>query len=268
MTASPARIAIMDSGLGGLTVLAEMQRALPGADLLYFADDAAFPYGALSDAQLIERVVRVVGAIIAQHTPDIIVLACNTASTLCLPLLRERFSTPFVGTVPAIKPAALQSRNGCISVLATPGTIARDYTSALIATHAAACHVTKVAAPHLAAYAEAELRGEPVDDATLSAALTPAFVGNGEQRTDTVVLACTHYPLLLPRLVTLAPWPVLWMDSAAAIARRAATLLGERPSQPAPQSVAYFTSGAAPSPMLQRSLQNFAIIAINPFPIP
>lgn len=265
MQQPPARIAVMDSGLGGLTVLTELRRALPAAHLLYFADDAAFPYGALTDAQLIDRVHRVVDAIIAQHAPDIVVLACNTASTLCLPTLRERFSVPFVGTVPAIKPAAHQSRNGCISVLATPGTIARDYTRDLIATHAAQCRVTKVAAPHLAAYAEAELRGEPVSDAEISAAIAPAFVEDGESRTDTVVLACTHYPLLLPRLIALAPWRVLWMDSAAAIARRTATLLGERPPQPAPQSIAYFTSGEPATPMLQRSLQNFSIVAINPF---
>lgn len=263
----PARIAIMDSGLGGLTVFAEVQRALPAAELLYFADDAAFPYGALSDAQLIARVTKVVDDIIAQQAPDIIVLACNTASTLCLPTLRERFATPFVGTVPAIKPAAQQSRSRCISVLATPGTIARDYTQELIATHAADCRVTKVAAPHLAAYAEAELRGEPVADTTIAEAIAPAFVQNGDRRTDTVVLACTHYPLLLPRLIALAPWPVTWMDAASAIARRTATLLGERPPHPDPHPGAYFTSGATASPILQRSLQNFAIVAIKPFSV-
>jgi glutamate racemase len=264
----PARIAIMDSGLGGLTVFAEMQKALPHAELLYFADDEAFPYGAMRDDALIARVLCVVGRIISDHQPDIVVLACNTASTLCLPSLRERFNTPFVGTVPAIKPAAQQSHSRCISVLATPGTIARDYTAELIATHAADCHVTKVASPLLATYAEAELRGEPVSDAELAAAIAPAFIEEGDARTDTIVLACTHYPLLLPRMRALAPWPVTWIDPAPAIARRAATLLGERPQHPAPQHSASFTSGKTPPLKLQRSLQNFAIVAITSLTIP
>lgn len=266
--ATPTRIAVLDSGLGGLTVFAEIARALPHAELLYFADDAAFPYGALDDGQLVARVLAVAEAIVTQHRPDIIVLACNTASTLCLPALRARFPLPFVGTVPAIKPAALGSQSRCLSVLATPGTIARDYTRELIATHAADCCVAKVAAPHLAAYAEAELRGEPVDDARIAGAIAPAFVEADGKRTDTVVLACTHYPLLLPRFIALALWPVTWIDPAPAIARRAAALLGECASRPAPPPRAFFTSGKPASPMLQRSLQNFAIVAINPFPLP
>lgn len=263
----PARIAVLDSGLGGLTVFAELRKALPTAEILYFADDAAFPYGALSEAQLVARVEQVVDSIITTHAPDVLVLACNTASTLCLPPLRARFSIPFIGTVPAIKPAAAQSQSRYISILATPGTIARDYTRELIATHAADCHVTKVAAPDLAAYAEAELRGEPVSDDAIAAAIAPAFAQGGGTRTDTIVLACTHYPLLLSRFEKLAPWPVTWMDAAPAIARRTAVVLGERPPHPAPEHHLYFTSGKSAPPMLQRSLQNFAIVAITPLPV-
>lgn len=263
----PARIAVMDSGIGGLSVFAEIRRALPGAELLYFADDAAFPYGRLDDATLIARVVQVVEAIISQHAPDLIVLACNTASTLCLPALRAKFSVPFVGTVPAIKPAALQSQSRCISILATPGTLARDYTRELIATHANGCHVIPISSPGLAAYAEAELRGEPVEDAKVLAAIAPAFVEHIGQRTDTIVLACTHYPFLLHRFTALAPWPVAWMDAAAAIARRTASLIGERPPHPAPLHKAHFTSGASIPHALQLALQNRSIAAINPFPV-
>lgn len=264
----PARIAVMDSGIGGLSVFAEIRQALPGAELLYFADDAAFPYGRLDEYTLVPRVAQVVEAIIDRHAPDLIVLACNTASTLCLPTLRSRFSVPFVGTVPAIKPAALQSQSRCISILATPGTLARDYTRELIATHAGDCHITAVPSPDLAAYAEAELRGEPVADGDILAAIAPAFVEYDGRRTDTVVLACTHYPFLLHRFTALAPWPVAWLDAAAAIARRTASLIGDRPAHPAPRHQAHFTSGASVPKALQLALQNRSIAAINPFPVP
>ena len=128
------------------------------------------------------------------------VIACNTASTLVLPHLRERFAIPFVGTVPAIKPAAQATRSRLITVLATPGTVARDYTRDLIETYAAGCRVNLVGSPRLAGFAEAELAGDPVADADLLAELAPCFVEDAGGRTDVVALACTHYPLLLPRL--------------------------------------------------------------------
>src|SRR6478735_6690409 len=121
-------ILVFDSGLGGLTVFAEVLKARPDARFVYAADDAGFPYGRLSEAVLAERVVAVMERLVVLHDPDIVVVACNTASTVVLPHLRKRFSIPFVGTVPAIKPAARTTRTGYISVLATPGTVARDYT--------------------------------------------------------------------------------------------------------------------------------------------
>ncbi|MBM3618665.1 MAG: glutamate racemase [Alphaproteobacteria bacterium] len=215
------RIAIFDSGIGGLTVFSEIAKVLPQADLLYFADNAAFPYGRFSDDVLVERVTALADRIIHNHAPDMVVLACNTASTLCLPVLRAQHpSVIFVGTVPAIKPAVAVSKSRKISVLATPATVRRDYTKALISEHAQDCTVHLVACPSLAEYAEAELRGEPVEDALLLQAISPAF----QEGTDAIVLACTHYPLLLPRMKALAPWPVEWIDSAPAIARRAASL--------------------------------------------
>src|SRR5690606_31075959 len=134
--------------------------------------------------------------LVERHAPDLVVIACNTASTLALPVLRKRFSIPFVGTVPAIKPAAAMSRSGRISVLATPGTVARDYTRELIAAHAGHCAVTLVGSARLAGHAERELRGDPVTDAEIAAELAPCFVADAGGRTDVVVLACTHYPLL------------------------------------------------------------------------
>lgn len=220
-------ILVFDSGIGGLSVVREMRAVMPAADLVYVADDAAFPYGDWEEPALTAHVVALVGDLIGQVNPTGIVIACNTASTLVLPPLRARHQLPFVGTVPAVKPAAETTRTGLISVLGTFGTIQREYTRALIEEHAAKHHVRLVGSGNLAALAEAHMRGEPVDDAAIWAEIEPAFVERDRKRTDVVVLACTHYPFLLPRLKALAPWPVRWIDPAPAIARRVVSVLGE-----------------------------------------
>src|SRR5215510_1515846 len=116
------RILFFDSGMGGLTVASAVRSAEPDATLIYAADNAAFPYGAWDEPELVRRIVVVVGKLIAATRPDLVVIACNTASTLALSSLREHYEVPFVGTVPAIKPAAEQTKSGMIGVLATPGT--------------------------------------------------------------------------------------------------------------------------------------------------
>jgi glutamate racemase len=225
----PPRILVFDSGLGGLTVYAEILRTRPNAQYVFAADDAAFPYGRLYGPELLARVELVIERLVARHRPDIVVIACNTASTLVLPHLRANFpEIPFVGTVPAVKPAAAASRSGLISVLATPGTVARDYTHDLIREYASQCQVTLVGSTPLAPFAEAFMRGEPVRDDEIRAEIAPCFVEETGRRTDTVVLACTHYPLLLLQFERLAPWPVAWIDPAPAIARRVNSVLIER----------------------------------------
>ncbi len=263
---SDSRLLVFDSGLGGLTVLDAIRRELPGASVRYLADDAGFPYGSWAEDALIERVVSVIAAELARHPADAVVIACNTASTLVLPALRERLTIPVIGTVPAIKPAAQQTRSGLVSVLATPGTVRRDYTKALIATYAADIAITLVGATGLAALTEAEMRGDPPDDAAICAEIEPCFVTREDDgaRTDVVVLACTHYPLLLKRFVRIAPWPVAWIDPAPAIARRTASVLGlPRPqmtgvpsSGPSIASIgeASFTSGRSPGADVVRAL--------------
>jgi glutamate racemase len=220
-------ILTFDSGLGGLSVLAEIRALLPGARHVYLADDAVFPYGALSDAALVARVVTVMQRFLPVYAPDVVVIACNTASTLVLPHLRAAFPMPIVGTVPAIKPAALRTASGLFSVLATPGTVRRDYTHDLISRYAPNAEVTLVGCGRLALLAEQALRGEHVADGAIVNEILPAFVQQDGRRTDTVVLACTHYPLLQARLAALAPWPVTWVNPAAAIARRVADVLGK-----------------------------------------
>jgi glutamate racemase len=219
------KVMAFDSGLGGLTVLAEIARSLPGADVVYAADDAAFPYGALEDSRLVARVVDVIGRLVAREAPDLVVIACNTASTLALPSLRAAFALPFVGTVPAVRPAVAATASGLVSVLATPGTVRREHTRAMIESFAGTAHVTLVGAERLAAYAEAELRGTAVDDDRIAAEIAPCFVAEGDRRTDAVALACTHFPLLTERFRALAPWPVAWIDPAPAIARRVRALV-------------------------------------------
>jgi glutamate racemase len=225
---SPPTILVFDSGLGGLTVLREIVKARPDAHYVYVADDEFFPYGHHDEDQIIARVVPLIGEMIAARDPDLVVIACNTASTLVMSHLRKQYSLPFVGTVPAIKPACAQSRTKRVSVLGTRGTVKREYTKTLIRDFAGDCEVTLVGAGELASLAEAALSGVEVSDSEISAELAPCFVGTGESdpaRTDTIVLACTHYPLLMDRLVALAPWPVDWIDPAPAIARRVSDLL-------------------------------------------
>jgi glutamate racemase len=230
-----------------------------------------FPYSRLAERDLLARIVALMERLIRSYDPDLVVIACNTASTIVLPTLRSRFAVPFVGTVPAIKPACAASASKLISVLGTEATVKREYTRALIREFAGSCAVTLVGSPRLAALAEAALRGEPVADEAIAAEIAPCFVDNGAGRTDTVVLACTHYPLLIDRLTRLAPWPVAFIDPAAAIARRVAELIGPAAARPnAVPAQALFTSRRAPSPALTAALERFGIgsVAAEEFDTP
>jgi glutamate racemase len=254
------KILVLDSGVGGLTVFGEIARARPDARFVYVMDDALFPYGKVAEDELVDHIVGVMDDFIAAHQPDLAVIACNTASTLVLPALRGRFSIPFVGTVPAIKPACAASVSKRISVLGTEATVAREYTHALIGTYGQGCDVTLVGSGGLAPLAEAVLAGGVASDAAIRAEIAPCFVADGGERTDTVVLACTHYPLLLDRFERLAPWPVRWIDPAPAIARRVVELVGPptgtHSDEPAP---AFFTSGRTPSSSLAAAFARFGL---------
>lgn len=238
-------ILVFDSGIGGLTVLHEARVLMPHKRFVYVADDAGFPYGDWEEEALKQRIVGMFADLIAAHRPELVIIACNTASTLVLADLRRVFpDTPFVGTVPAIKPAAERTRSRLVSVLATPGTVKRDYTRDLIRSYASRCNVRLVGSRNLARLAEAHIRGQAVSDAEILAEIEPCFVETGEARTDIVVLACTHYPFLANVFRRLAPWPVDWLDPAEAIARRALSLVGEAGPEPEEgKDVAVFTSG-------------------------
>lgn len=269
MTLRTQTILVFDSGLGGLTVLREVRRARPDARFVYAADDAGFPYGRWEEDALVARILAVMERLIGRFAPDLVVIACNTASTLVLPALRARFAMPFVGTVPAIKPAAERSATRHVAVLATPGTVRRDYTHALVRSFAGDCRVTLVGSSRLAPLAEAVLRGDAVDDDAVRVEIAPCFPQDGP-RTDVVVLGCTHYPLLTDRFDRLAPWPVTWLDPAPAIARRVVHLVGEPLIGHGGEDagLAVFTGGRDLSPALVRALTGFGLPRIDTEPVP
>ncbi|MDZ4792279.1 MAG: glutamate racemase [Hyphomicrobiales bacterium] len=249
---SAPRLLIFDSGLGGLTVARAIRESVPEALISYVADDAGFPYGALDDAALAARVVKVVGQAIEAVSPDAVIIACNTASTIALPPLRERYKIPFIGAVPAVKPAAGVSRTRLVSVLATPATVRRDYTRDLVAEHGQGCAFNLVGSDRLATMAERYAAGERVHDEAIAEEIKPCFIQQDGARTDVVVLACTHYPLIIERLERVAPWPVIWLDPSPAIARRAANVLAEMGfvigvGAQRPRGDIFFTSGATPT---------------------
>ena len=249
-------ILVYDSGLGGLSVMDSLRSRLPDAPFVYVADTAGFPYGSRSVAELNDRADRILQAAMRTYDIRLCVIACNTLSTLCLQELRARYPMPFVGTVPAIKTAASESKTRRFSLLATPRAAASDYTSRLIAEHAGACTVDRIGAPELAKLCEAQLLGEQVPDEALRRELTPAFLDDEKGRTDAIVLGCTHYPLLLERLKALAPWEVRFIDPAPAIALQASKLWQETATG---ECIAYVTD----EPSAKRYASVFAKFGLN-----
>lgn len=264
-----ARILVFDSGVGGLSILSALQKNLSSHphshQWLFCSDNAFFPYGLKQEAELVERVVCVLKQLYAQYQPDVIVIACNTASTVALPAVREQIPIPIVGVVPAIKPAAALSQSRCIGLLATPGTIARPYTQQLIQEFAADCTVIPVGSSELVWMAENYLRTGIVDQPALYNILTPLRNAIIKQQLDTVVLACTHFPLLIDALREQLPEVKYWVDSGEAIARRVAWCLEKRVHDDSithhtvnlDTHVAIFTRDDGNTDTLQRSLAHF-----------
>lgn len=256
-------VLVFDSGIGGLTVLREARVLMPGRRFVYVADDAAFPYGNWEEAALKSHILGLFARLLDRFQPAISVIACNTASTLVIEALRQWFpDQPFVGTVPAVKPAAERTRSGLVSVLATPGTVKRQYTRNLIRRWASKCHVRLVGSVNLAGLAETYMREGFVEEEAVRAEIEPCFVEQEGRRTDIVVLACTHYPFLVNRMRKTAPWPVDWLDPAEAIARRAVSLLAplDESAEPNGADIAFFTSGEADF-VTRRLMQGFGLSA-------
>src|SRR3954468_7803618 len=195
-----APILFFDSGVGGLSVLAPTRALLPNAPIVYAADSAGFPYGKRSEAEIASRVPALLGRLVERFRPRVAVIACNTASTIALDHVRAALDLPVVGTVPAIKPAAELSKSRVIGVLGTEATVRQPYVDDLAARFAADCTIIRHGSPELVELAEAKLGGEEIGTDAVRAAAQPLFDAPGGDRIDTVVLACTHFPLLEPEL--------------------------------------------------------------------
>lgn len=233
---------IFDSGVGGLSVLAAIRGLLPTAPLVYAADSAGYPYGTRRAAEIEARVPALLGRLAERYDPELIVIACNTASTIALDAVRAALDLPVVGTVPAIKPAALISKTRTIGVLGTEATVRQPYVDRLSAEFAADCTVIRHGSAELVDLAEARLRGEAADAGACARALAGLFGQPDGDRIDTIVLACTHFPLIEEELAVAAPRPVRFVDGKEGIARRTAWLTRELawPDRP-PEGIALFT---------------------------
>ena len=230
---NPPTIAVFDSGIGGLSILEAIGQRFPGARYVYGCDSKGFPYGTKTDQEVIDLVSDFIRELLARHQQiEILVIACNTASTVALEHLRSHLTKPIVGVVPALKPAAQMSRTATIGLLATPATINRPYTQKLIEEFARGRRVLRQGSSVLVSLAEAKLRGgwAPEMLSLVAQELVPLFDQSPREnfkKLDTVVLGCTHFPHLLEELKKTAPWPVQWIDSGQAIAARVGVLLDE-----------------------------------------
>lgn len=235
-------ILMFDSGVGGLSVLAPTRALLPQASYVYVADNGGFPYGIRSEAEIAARVPALLGRLVERYRPRLVVIACNTASTIALAAVRAALDLPIVGTVPAIKPAAAQSEARAIGVLGTDATVRQPYVDDLSARFAADCLVLRHGSARLVELAEAKLRGEPTDPADYAAVLAGLLDQPGGERIDTVVLACTHFPLVEAELAAAAPRPLRFVDGGPGIARRVAYLTDGQPWPAQPKGEAIFTA--------------------------
>lgn len=216
-------ILIFDSGVGGLSIFDHINEVLPDAEYIYVQDSDWAPYGDRGDSELADRIHLIFKKFLAMK-PDIIIIACNTASTFILPSLRAKTTIPIIGVIPPIKPAAMHSKTKVIGLLATPATIGRTYTCELIRDFASHCKTIRHGSTALVEISEAKLRGEPIDIELLRQEIKPIFV---DQQLDIVLLGCTHFPHIKEELQQAAPWKVQWIDSGAAIARRLMAILSD-----------------------------------------
>ena len=247
--AADAPILLFDSGVGGLTVLAELRKVLPEAPVIYVADNAGLPYGSKTEAQIAARVSGLLGRMTERLRPRLVCIACNTASTIALASVREVLEVPIVGTVPAIKPAAALTRTGVIGLLGTEATIRQAYVDRLEHEFARDKRLLRHAAPELVGAAEARLRGEVVDPAIIARAVDGLRCQPGGEAIDVVVLACTHFPLLRAELAAAFGPQVQLIDGAQGIARRIAQLTAGQKFARRKPDFALFTSGTGIAPL-------------------
>ncbi|WP_220267143.1 glutamate racemase [Enterobacter sp. Colony194] len=260
-------VLVFDSGVGGLSVYNEIRNLLPDLHYIYAFDNVAFPYGEKTEEFIVERVVDIVTAVQQRYPLAIAIIACNTASTVSLPALREKFAFPVVGVVPAIKPAARLTANGVVGLLATRATVRRPYTHELISRFANECRIEMLGSAELVELAEAKLHGEPVSLDELRRILKPWL--RMPEPPDTVVLGCTHFPLLQDELLSVLPDGTRLVDSGAAIARRTVWLLEhEAPdAKSCDENVAYCMALSPETAQLLPVLQRYGFAKLEKLPL-
>ena len=258
-----APILLFDSGIGGLSVLSAVRALLPAAPVIYAADNAGLPYGTKSEAEIAARVCGLLGRMSERYRPRLICIACNTASTIALAMVRDVLAVPIVGTVPAIKPAAALNRSGTIGLLGTAATIRQSYVDRLQAEYAADLRLLRSAAPELVSAAEAKLRRESTDPAVFARAAAGLRDQPGGSEIDTVVLACTHFSLLIPELAQAFGPDVRFVDGAAGIARRIETLSRGQSFARSSADFVLFTRADATLPALQPALASYGLRQIE-----
>ncbi len=264
MVNAAKRVLVFDSGVGGLSVFDAIMASGRALSLDYVADNAWLPYGLKADADLRTRVPALLARMTEAWTPDAVVVACNTASTIVLPDVRAALAIPVIGVVPPIKPAAALTKTGAIGLLATPATVQRTYTDDLIAQFAADKRVVRFGSAALVEAAERKLRGEPYDPRGVHEAIGALFSNTD---VDVVALACTHFPLLAQELAAAAPRACAWLDSGAAIARRVADITDAAPGEPRADRAGFTDANAARAlfrAFETRGFSKFASIADAP----
>ncbi|MBB5685191.1 glutamate racemase [Sphingobium boeckii] len=251
-------ILFFDSGIGGLSVLAPARALLPAAPFVYVADNAGYPYGTKSELEIAARVPALLGRLAERFNPRLIVIACNTASTIALGAVRHALDLPIVGTVPAIKPAALASKTRVIGVLGTDATVRQPYVDRLAAEFASDCVVLRHGSAELVDAAEAKLRREVPDPAVFARAMAGLTGQPGGEMLDVVALACTHFPLVEAELARAAGRPLSFVHGGEGIARRIAFLTQGHvwPEKPG-AGIAIFTAATPGVDSLVPALRNY-----------
>lgn len=261
--ADPRPILVFDSGVGGLSILARIREELPQASFVYAADNAWHPYGPRSEAEISARVPALLGRLCERYRPRVVVIACNTAATIALATVRAALDLPVVGTVPAIKPAALASRNRVIGVLGTAATVRQAYVDRLVSEFASDCLVLRLGSADLVRIAEAKLRGVSPDPQEMKSIMAALYGQPGGDHIDQLVLACTHFPLLRAEIAAAGPPGVTLVDSADGIARRTAFLTAGQDWPDAPEGRAVFSADSADVGLLVPALNGYGLGAVD-----
>lgn len=256
-------ILVFDSGIGGLSILSRLTDVLPQASIVYAADNAWHPYGPRSEAEIAARVPALLGRLCERYRPRIVVIACNTAATIALADVRAALDLPIVGTVPAIKPAALASKTRVIGVLGTAATVRQAYVDRLVDEFASDCLVLRHGSADLVRIAESKLRGITVDPDEMRAIMGALYDQPGGDRIDQLVLACTHFPLLRDEIAAAGPAGVTLVDSADGIARRTAFLTQGQSWDAQSEGCAVFTKASEDVDLLRPALRGYGLTQVN-----